>query len=499
MPYIGALDQGTSSTRFLVFDLMGKVISHAQREHKQILPHPGWVEHNPLEIWKNTQFVISSALRSGKLKPTDLGAIGIANQRETVVAWDRRTGLPLANAIVWQDVRTEEYLREFSAEKKEQITKLTGLTISPYFSASKISWLIEQTPSIQESFNRGSLLVGTIDSWLLWNLTGGVGEGVHSTDVTNASRTQLMNIETCSWDVALLSHFKIPGQVLPEIKSSSEIYGYTSTGGFLGASIPIAGILGDQQAALVGQTCFKKGQSKTTYGTGNFSLINTGGDIVQSEHGLLTTVAYKFGSQATQYALEGSIAVTGSAIQWLRDQLQLIETAPEIESLADQVSDSGGVYFVPAFSGLFAPHWQSDVRGTFLGITRATNKAHIARATLEAICFQTRDILEAMSADTGVPLREMRVDGGITANSLCMQLQADVMGIDVIRPQVLETTALGAAYAAGMGVGIYDDQRSLIENWNEGSRWKPSHESLLFRDGYRNWKQAITAAMAWRA
>ncbi|MEY3710350.1 MAG: hypothetical protein RLZZ99_171 [Actinomycetota bacterium] len=493
MAFIGALDQGTSSTRFIVFDNAGKIIGQHQLEHRQLLPKAGWVEHDASEIWERTKEVISGALNEAGISGSDLAGIGITNQRETTVIWDRTTGKPLANAIVWQDTRTQSFLDTFSNEVKEKITFKTGLAIAPYFSGSKMNWFINNVPAVKSAIASGNALVGTIDSWLVWNLTG----GTHVTDVTNASRTLLMNLETLDWDDELLGFFEVPRSVLPKIASSAEVFGKTLLNGPLGAEIPIAGILGDQQAAMVGQTCFERGESKTTYGTGNFALLNTGTEIVRSKNGLLTTVCFKFGDEPARYALEGSVAVTGSAIQWLRDQLGIIKSAPEVEELARSVPDNGGVYFVPAFSGLFAPYWRSDARGAVVGLTRAATRAHLARAALEAICYQTRDVLDAMVADSGAKLVEMRVDGGITANDLCMQMQSDIMGIDVIRPKVLETTALGAAYAAGLATGFFTDKEQLKKNWQEGKRWKADHNSTLATVGLSNWKRAIERTLDW--
>ncbi len=497
MSFIGSLDQGTSSTRFIVFDDAGKIIGQHQLEHSQILPQAGWVEHDAAEIWKRTQDVIAGALKAARISGSDLAAVGITNQRETTVIWDKSTGAPLSNAIVWQDTRTADFLNALSPEVQRTITHKTGLAIAPYFAGSKIRWLIKNVPTVSQAIAEGRALVGTIDSWLLWNLSGGVRGGVHYTDVTNASRTLLMNLETLDWDDELLGYFDVPRSILPAIKSSSEIYAQTDPAGPLGTAIPISGIVGDQQAAMVGQACFERGKSKTTYGTGNFALLNTGTEIVRSKNGLLTTVCFKFGNEPARYALEGSVAVTGSAIQWLRDQLQIISSAPDIEGLASSVTDNGDVYFVPAFSGLFAPYWRSDARGVVVGLTRAATKAHLARAALEAICYQTRDVLDAMSADSGVKLPEMRVDGGITANALCMQMQADIMGVDVVRPQIIETTALGAAYAAGLAVGFFKDIEELRKKWQEGRRWKADESSALATVGYVKWKKAIERTLNW--
>ena len=497
MAYIGALDQGTSSTRFIVFDSNGSIVGQHQLEHRQILPQSGWVEHDASEIWQRTEEVIKGALAAAKINGSDLSAIGITNQRETTVVWDRTTGKPLANAIVWQDTRTASFLEALSEKSKSAITYKSGLAIAPYFAGSKMHWLLNNVPAVKDAVSSGRALMGTIDSWLVWNLSGGVSSGVHVTDVTNASRTLLMNLETLDWDDELLAIFAIPRSILPTIASSSEIYGKTSPTGALGASVPIAGILGDQQAAMVGQACFSRGESKTTYGTGNFALLNTGEEIVRSKNGLLTTVCFKFGNDKARYALEGSVAVTGSAVQWLRDQLGIINSAPEVETLAASVPDTGGVYFVPAFSGLFAPYWRNDARGVIVGMTRATTKAHIARAALEAICYQTKEVLDAMSADSGATLAEMRVDGGITANALCMQMQADVMQVDVVRPKIIETTALGAAYAAGLAVGFFDNIDQVRAKWREERRWKADVSSNLATSGYKQWKKAIDRTLNW--
>ena len=497
MAYIGALDQGTSSTRFIVFDSNGSIVGQHQLEHRQILPQSGWVEHDASEIWQRTEEVIRGALAAAKITGSELSAIGITNQRETTVVWDRTTGKPLANAIVWQDTRTASFLEALSEKSKSTITYKSGLAIAPYFAGSKMHWLLNNVPAVKDAVGSGRALVGTIDSWLVWNLSGGVASGAHITDVTNASRTLLMNLETLDWDDELLAIFDIPRSILPTIASSSEIYGKTSPTGALGASVPIAGILGDQQAAMVGQACFSRGESKTTYGTGNFALLNTGEDIVRSKNGLLTTVCFKFGNDKARYALEGSVAVTGSAIQWLRDQLGIINSAPEVETLAASVPDTGGVYFVPAFSGLFAPYWRNDARGVIVGMTRATTKAHIARAALEAICYQTKEVLDAMAADSGASLSEMRVDGGITANALCMQMQADVMQVDVVRPKIIETTALGAAYAAGLAVGFFDNIDQVRAKWREDRRWKADSSSTLATSGYKQWKKAIDRTLNW--
>jgi glycerol kinase len=481
----------------MIFDHSGKVVGQHQLEHRQIMPQAGWVEHDAAEIWDRTQEVISGALKQANILGSDLSAVGITNQRETTVAWDVTTGVPLHNAIVWQDTRTADFLASLSTEQRTLITTKSGLPVAPYFAGSKMHWLANNSPSVSSAMAAGKARFGTIDSWLLWNLTGGVQGGVFATDVTNASRTLLMNLETLDWDSQLQEIFGISRELLPEIKSSSEVYGMTNPHGPLGAAVPIAGILGDQQAAMVGQVCFDRGESKTTYGTGNFALLNTGTEIVRSQNGLLTTVCYKFGDQPARYALEGSVAVTGSAIQWLRDQLGIITHAADTEILASTVTDTAGVYFVPAFSGLFAPYWRSDARGVIVGLTRAATKAHLARAALEAICYQTRDVMDAMVADSGVPMTEMRVDGGITANSLCMQMQADVMGIDITRPLITETTALGAAYAAGLAVGFWSSTDELKVLWKQSRRWHPTSTKESRALGYAGWKKAIERTLNW--
>jgi glycerol kinase len=477
----------------MIFDKSGAVVGIAQKEHQQFTPHPGWVEHDAGEIWQNTQKVIEEAISNSSIEPAQISAIGITNQRETIVAWDAQTGKALHPAIVWQDTRTADFLDGLSQSDKELLTSRTGLAIAPYFSASKINWMLNNVEPVKQALAAGNLRIGTIDSWLTWNLTG----GLHITDVTNASRTMLMNLQTLTWNSELLTIFDIPLAILPEIKSSSEVYGTTSKGGPFKSQIPIAGILGDQHAAMVGQACFEKGSSKTTYGTGNFALLNTGAEIVRSKHGLLTTVCFKFGNEPAQYALEGSVAVTGSAIQWLRDQLGIISSASEVEALALQVKDSGGVYFVPAFSGLFAPYWRSDARGVIVGLTRATTKAHLARAALDAICYQTMEIMEAMVADSGIAMTEMKVDGGITANQLCMQLQADVMGIDIVKPLITETTALGAAYAAGLAIGFWKSTDEVKAQWRQDRRWQAESDEKTRTIGAAQWKRAVERSFNW--
>ena len=487
MTYIGALDQGTSSTRFMIFDADARVIASHQIEHKQIFPNPGWVEHDGAEIWVRTQEVIAGALDKAGLKAGNLRAIGITNQRETTIAWDVKTGKPLHNALVWQDTRTAEFMDNLSEAHKELIIHRTGLAIAPYFSASKMKWLIDNVPAVADAVKAGTARIGTIDSWILWNLSG----GTFATDVTNASRTALMNLQTLDWDPELLALFAIPRSVLADIKPTSHVYAKTSDG------VAIAALVGDQQGAMIGQTCFDVGDSKTTYGTGNFALLNTGTTIVRSQHGLLTTVCYKFGDSPAVYALEGSVAVTGSAIQWLRDQLGVIKSSSEIEALASSVEDNGGVYFVPAFSGLFAPHWRSDARGVIVGLSRASTKAHLARAALEAIAYQTRDVLDAMSADSKVALTSMRVDGGATANNLLMQIQSDVMGIEIIRPEVIETTALGAAYAAGIAVGVWKSPDDVRNKWRENHRWSSTLDPNLRAEKYAQWTKAVQRTLNW--
>ena len=471
----------------MIFDADARVIASHQLEHKQIFPNPGWVEHDGAEIWTRTHEVIAGALDKAGLKPGDLTAIGITNQRETTIAWDVKTGKPLHNALVWQDTRTAEFMDNLSDAHKELIIHRTGLAIAPYFSASKMKWLIDNVPAVAGAVKAGTARIGTIDSWILWNLSG----GTFATDVTNASRTALMNLETLDWDPELLALFAIPRSVLADIKPTSHVYAKTSDG------VAIAALVGDQQGAMIGQTCFDVGDSKTTYGTGNFALLNTGTKIVRSQHGLLTTVCYKIGDSPAVYALEGSVAVTGSAIQWLRDQLGVITTSSEIEALASSVEENGGVYFVPAFSGLFAPYWRSDARGVIVGLSRASTKAHLARAALEAIAYQTRDVLDAMSADSKVPLTSMRVDGGATANNLLMQIQSDVMGIEIIRPEVIETTALGAAYAAGIAVGVWKSPDEVRNKWRENHRWSSTLDPNLRAEKYAQWTKAVQRTLNW--
>jgi len=495
--YVVALDQGTTSTRAIVFDHAGSLVSQGQLEHRQIFPQAGWVEHDPMEIWSHAREVIGTALSRAELTRHDIVALGITNQRETAIVWDRRTGTPLYNAIVWQDTRTQELIDTLSVPSgPDRFQKKTGLPLATYFSASKIAWILENVEGARQMASEGHLAFGTPDTWLLWNLTGGIDGGVHATDVTNASRTFLMNLETMAWDDELCEAFGVPRSLLPEIRSSSEVFGTVHSSGLL-REVPIAGILGDQQAATFGQAAFGPGESKNTYGTGNFLIVNTGTSIVHSTHGLITTVAYKLGDQAPVFALEGSIAVTGSLIQWLRDNLGIIDEASDIEALASTVADNGGAYFVPAFSGLFAPYWRSDARGALVGLTRFVTKAHIARAALEATAFQTREVLDAVNADFEVPLAELKVDGGMTKNALLMQFQADVLGIPVVLPRVAETTALGAAYAAGLAVGFWKDLDELRGKWQEASRFEPQMAPAEQEERIRTWKKAVTRTFDW--
>ncbi|CAM3589271.1 glycerol kinase GlpK [Kibdelosporangium persicum] len=496
--FVAAVDQGTTSTRFMIFDHGGNEIARHQLEHEQILPRPGWVEHDPTEIWERTRSVIESTFTKTNLTYRDLAALGITNQRETTVVWNRRTGRPYCNAIVWQDTRTDRIAAELDRSGKgDVIRRKAGLPPATYFSGGKLQWILENIDGVRADAQNGEALFGTTDTWLLWNLTGGPDGGLHVTDPTNASRTMLMDLETLAWDDELLSFFGIPRAMLPEIKPSSGHFGTTRANGPLHGEVALTGDLGDQQAATVGQVCFRPGEAKNTYGTGNFLLLNTGHELVRSKHGLLTTLCYQFGDDKPVYALEGSIAVTGSAVQWLRDQLGIISGASQSETLASQVADNGGVYFVPAFSGLFAPYWRSDARGAIVGLTRATTNAHVARATLEAICYQSRDVVEAMQNDSGVPLDVLRVDGGVTANQLCMQMQADILGVPVSKPVVAETTALGAAYAAGLAVGFWKSTDELEQNWNEDHRWQPTWTEEQRASGYAGWKKAVGRTLDW--
>lgn len=496
--YILAIDQGTTSTRAIVFDHSGSIVSTGQKEHEQIFPRAGWVEHNPEEIWVNTREVVGLALTRANLTHNDIAAVGITNQRETAVVWDRKTGKPVYNAIVWQDTRTQKIADDLAAlgGGNDRYKERVGLPLATYFSGPKIRWILDNVEGAREAAERGDLAFGNTDSWVVWNMTGGVDGGVHVTDVTNASRTMLMNIDSLTWNEEIAAEMGIPMSMLPEIRSSSEVYGHGRPGGMV-PGVPIAGILGDQQAATFGQACFEVGTAKNTYGTGNFMLLNTGTTPVPSKNGLLTTVCYKIGDAPQVYALEGAIAVTGSLVQWLRDNIGLIKDAPEIEQLAATVDDNGGAYFVPAFSGLFAPYWRGDARGVIAGLTRYVNKGHIARAALEATAFQTREVLDAMNADSGVDLTELKVDGGMIANNLLMQFQADILGVPVIRPKVAETTALGAAYAAGIAVGFWQGEQDVIDNWAEDKRWEPSMDADHRDKMYRNWKKAVTKTFDW--
>src|SRR5437764_6441135 len=494
--HIGALDQGTTSTRFMVFDSAGQVVSVAQREHSQIYPQPGWVEHDPEEIWRAARDVMQETTAARGLTAPDFAAIGITNQRETTVVWNRTTGKPVSNAIVWQDTRTSDYVSELARQGgQDRFRAKTGLPLSTYFSSLKIRWILDHVSGSREQAEAGDLLFGNIDTFLVWHLTGGPHGGIHVTDVTNASRTQLMNLETLAWDRELLDVFGIPEAMLPKICSSSEVYGEVKEGPLSG--VPIAGILGDQQAALVGQACFRPGEAKNTYGTGCFLLMNTGEQPVQSKCGLLTTVAFKFGSKPAHYALEGSIAITGALVQWLRDNLGLIGVSSEIEALARSVQDNGGVYFVPAFSGLYAPYWKHNARGVIAGLTRYVNKAHLARAVLEATAFQTREVVEAMEKDSGIALDVLRVDGGMVDNFLLMQFQADILNRPVVKPLIKETTSLGAAYAAGLAVGFYKNTDDLRATWTADKTWNPELDEAKRAGMYRMWKKAVTRSFEW--
>ena len=494
--YVGAIDQGTTSTRFIVFDRSARVVAVAQKEHQQIYPQPGWVEHDPLEILRRTEEVISDALDQRGLRASDLAAIGITNQRETTVLWERKTGKPVANAIVWQDTRVANDVRQFSqAGGQDRFRAQTGLPLSTYFSGLKLRWLLQNVPGAREKAAAGDLLFGNVDTFLLWNLTGGAKGGVHVTDVTNASRTQLLNVQTLDWEEKLLEAFAVPRATLPQVRSSSEVYGEVTFQPIAG--VPVAGILGDQQAALVGQTCFRPGEAKNTYGTGCFLLMNTGERLVPSNSGLLTTVAYKFGASQAHYALEGSVAIAGALVQWLRDNLGIIEKSQDVETLARSVRDNGDVYFVPAFSGLYAPHWKASARGVIAGLTRFAGKGHLARAALEATAFQTREVVEAMEKDSKIKLHTLRTDGGMVKNDLLMQFQADILNIPVVRPVMQETTALGAAYAAGLAVGYYQDLEDLKSNWAIDYTWHPHFEEAERETLYKAWKKAVTRSLDW--
>jgi len=495
--YVLAIDQGTTSSRAIIFDKSGSIVSTGQLDHEQIFPKAGWVEHDPMEIWANTREAIGQALSKANITRHAIEAVGITNQRETAVVWNKNTGVPVYNAIVWQDTRTQAIVDRLAADGGvERFKGTVGLPLATYFSGTKIVWILENVEGAREAAEAGDLIFGTTDTWILWNLTGGVDGGVHATDVTNASRTMFMDLKTLEWDDDILTAFDVPKTMLPTIKSSSEIYGHAH-GASLLREVPIAGILGDQQAATFGQAAFDKGEAKNTYGTGNFLIFNTGTEIVHSKNGLLTTVGYKLGDGETHYALEGSIAVTGSLVQWLRDNLGMIGSSEEVETLAATVDDNGGAYFVPAFSGLFAPYWRPDARGALVGLTRYVNKGHVARAALESIAFQTREVLDAVNADSGVPLTELKVDGGATVNDLLMQFQADMINVPVVRPVVKETTALGAAYAAGLAVGFWSGLDELRANWQESARWEPSMEPAERERLLRNWKKAVTKTLDW--
>jgi len=494
--YIGAIDQGTTSSRFILFDHAGDIVSVAQKEHEQIYEKPGWVEHDPAEIWRNIQAIIGAALAREDVRHSDVAAVGITNQRETTLLWDPNSGRPLHNALVWQDMRVNELVAAYARDGgKDRFRAQTGLPLASYFSALKLQWLLDNVPNARAMVEAGDAIFGTIDSWIVWNLTGGPDGGLHVTDVTNASRTQLMNLETLDWDNALLATFNIPRAVLPRIMPSSLIYGTAKSTAL--TDVPVAGILGDQQAALVGQACLEAGEVKNTYGTGCFLLMNTGTKPMPSTAGLITTVGYQFGSDKARYALEGSVAITGALVQWLRDNLGLISDSAEIEALARQVEENGDVYFVPAFSGLFAPHWKESARGAIVGLTRYANRGHIARAALEATAYQTREVLEAMERDSGISIHELRVDGGMVANELLMQFQADILNVPVLRPKISETTALGAAYAAGLAVGYWSDAEDIKQNWDVNKSWTPEMEEAERSRLYASWQKAVTRSFDW--
>ena len=491
--YAAAIDQGTTSTRFMVFDHGGQVVSVDQKEHEQIYPKPGWVEHDAMEIWERTQEVVRAGL--DKVQASDIAAVGVTNQRETTVVWDRTTGQPVHNAIVWQDTRTDQICNELSADGgQDRFRTKTGLPIATYFSGPKIKWILDNVDGVRARAESGDVVFGNIDTWVIWLLTGGPDGGAHVTDVTNASRTMMMNLETLDWDDEILGILGVPRAMLPEIRASSETYGEARNGL---AGIAVAGDLGDQQAALFGQTCFSVGEAKNTYGTGNFLLLNTGNEAVQSKSGLLTTLAYKIGDQPATYCLEGAIAITGALVQWLRDNIGLIKESPEVEDLAKTVDDNGGVYFVPAFSGLFAPYWRNEARGVIAGLTRYVNKGHIARAALEATAWQSKEVVDAMNADSGVELTSLKVDGGMVHNELLMQFQADVLDVPVIRPTVAETTSLGAAYAAGLAVGFWSEVEDLRANWGKDKEWQPQMDAAERDKGYHLWKKAVTRTFDW--
>ncbi|MBK8049623.1 MAG: glycerol kinase GlpK [Anaerolineales bacterium] len=498
--YIASIDQGTTSSRCMLFNHRGEVVSVHQLEHTQIYPRPGWVEHDPLEIWDRTQTVIRTALNKADATARDIAAIGVTNQRETTLVWNRKTGKPYFNALVWQDTRTDKLIAELGKQEgQDRFRDRVGLPLATYFSGPKLRWMLDNVSGLQDAVAAGDAIFGNIDTWVIWNLTGGPRGGAHVTDVTNASRTMLMNLATCNWDDDMLAALDIPRRMLPEIRPSSEpaFYGYSTPDGPFGGRIPVCGDLGDQQAATVGQACLTAGQAKNTYGTGCFMLMNTGTDPVPSNNGLLTTVCYKFGAAPTVYALEGSIAIAGALVQWLRDNLRLIDSSADIEPLARTVDDNGGVYFVPAFSGLYAPYWRSDARGVIAGLTRYVHRGHIARAALEATAFQTREVLDAMHQDSGVTLTTLNVDGGMVFNEMLMQFQADVLGVPVVRPTVAETTALGAAYAAGLAVGFWNNENDIRANWGQDRIWRPSENDTARTELYAQWKKAVTRTFDW--
>ncbi len=496
--YIASIDQGTTSTRCMIFNHAGESISIHQLEHDQIYPKPGWVEHDAMQIWERTRTVIGGAMAKANLQAGDIAAVGITNQRETALVWNKNTGEPYHNAVVWMDTRNADIVAELATNGgQDRFRPITGLPLATYFSGLKVKWLLDNFPEIKAAAENGDALFGNMDTWLIWNLTGGVNGGKHVTDVTNASRTMLMNLDTLSWNEEIAAEMGIPMSMLPEIKSSSEIYGYTLEDGPFGGKIPVAGDLGDQQAATVGQACFSAGEAKNTYGTGCFMILNTGTEIQHSDNGLLTTLCYKFGDEPAVYALEGSIAISGALVQWLRDNLELIKDAPEVEALANTVDDNGGIYFVPAFSGLYAPYWRDDARGAIVGMTRYVNKGHFARATLEATAYQTREVLDAMNADSGVNLTALKVDGGMVFNELLMQFQADVLDVPVIRPLIAETTALGAAYAAGLAVGFWKSTDEMRQNWGISKTWEPTEGSDASTTLFAQWKKAVTRTFDW--
>jgi glycerol kinase len=494
--YAAALDQGTTSSRAMVFNHEGRVVSVSQKEHEQIYPKPGWVEHDAKEIWARSQEVLDEALEQAGATADDIAGLGITNQRETTVVWDRNTGEPVMNALVWQDTRTDKLVDELSADGgQDRFRTKVGLPLATYFSGPKVRWVLDNVDGARERAEAGDLMFGNMDTWCIWNLTGGTNGGLHITDVTNASRTMLMDLETLAWDEDIASTIGVPMSMLPEIRASSEVYGEVKNGGFTG--VPLAGDLGDQQAATFGQACLSPGEAKNTYGTGNFLLLNTGTEAVQSKSGMLTTLGYKIGDNDAVYCLEGAIAITGALVQWLRDNLKMIKAAPEVEELAQTVEDNGGLYIVPAFSGLFAPYWKSNARGVFAGLTRYVNAGHIARATLEATAYQSREVVEAMNQDSGVDLESLKVDGGMVGNDLLMQFQADLLGVPVIRPAVAETTALGAAYAAGLATGFWAGEEDVRNNWAEDKRWEPTMDASKRDEYYKYWKKAVTRTFDW--